>query len=151
MREVLGSPLLRGAVVEEQQGLVVLDNGSRILAVPASERQVRGHSVDLLLVDEAALVSDDLLQSAAFPTVTARVQSGARVLLAGIPLDASGEFYRMALAGESGDPAVRTFRWRVADCPWVPASFVGQMRLSLSPLRFRSEYECEFVEGGAGF
>lgn len=45
VREVLNSPLLKGSVVDEQQGLVVLDNASRILAVPASERQVRGLSI----------------------------------------------------------------------------------------------------------
>ena len=48
-----GSELLRGSLVDELAGLVTLTNGSEVRSVPASERQVRGWSVDTLLVDEA--------------------------------------------------------------------------------------------------
>ena len=58
VREIAGHPLLAGSVDEELKTRVVLSNGSRILSVPASPKQVRGWSVDLLIVDEAAFVDE---------------------------------------------------------------------------------------------
>lgn len=66
-RLAVGSPLLAGSVVDELAGLVTLSTGSQIRSVPASERAIRGWTVDLLLLDEAALMPDDLIVSAALP------------------------------------------------------------------------------------
>jgi hypothetical protein len=151
VRTILAGPLLSESVVDEQAGLVVLDNGSRIVAVAQSERAVRGERVDLLLVDESSTVSDDVFEGAALPTITARAASGARVVLAGTPWGVSGWFFRYATLGDSGrDPEVQTVRWRIADCPWVPPSFVERMRVTMTDARFRSEYEGEFVDAGSG-
>lgn len=149
VRAVLEHPLLADVVADEQAGVVVLSNGSQIRAVPASDKAIRGWSVDLLLVDEAAWVSDDLLEGAALPTTGARPD--ARIVLSSSPWDASGFYYRMAMLGEAGDdPGVRTFRWSLRDAPWITEDRVRLMRLTMSPLRFRAEYEAEFVDGGSG-
>jgi len=95
-------------VVDEQAQLVTLDNGSEIRSVPASERAVRGWSVDLLLADEAALTPDDLLLGAALPTTAARPD--ARVVLASSANLASGSYFDFAMKGEQGDEHIRTFR-----------------------------------------
>ena len=50
------SPLLTGSVVDDERHQINLTNGSSIRSVPASEKQVRGKSVDLLVIDEAAFV-----------------------------------------------------------------------------------------------
>lgn len=156
VRDVLSAPALRGDVIDEQAGLVVLRNGSRVIALPKSSA-VRGHTTDLLLVDEAAEMDDATLEGAAIPTTTARVAFGARVVLAGTPWQASGGFYRYAMAGEQGtDESVRTFRWRIADAltdvgGWVSRTWVEQRRAATPALQFRAEYECEWVDGGAGY
>lgn len=54
------SPLLRGSVMDESKSMLVLSNGSRILSVPASIRQIRGWAVDLLILDEAAFVDAEV-------------------------------------------------------------------------------------------
>lgn len=132
-----GSPLLAGSVVVEQAGLVRLSNGSEIRSVPASERQIRGWSVDLLLVDEAALVDDNLLLGAAFPTVAAR--SDGRIVLASSATVASGCFYDQCKLGEAGSEHVRTFRWALADCHWITPSMIEVMKGSMSEVRFNAE------------
>jgi hypothetical protein len=142
-RVAQGSELLRASVVDELAGLVTLSNASEIRSVPASERQVRGWAVDLLLVDEAALVSDDLLLGAAFPTTAAR--SDARVVLASSATVANGAFYDHAVAGESGSEHVATFRWRLDHCPWISPSAIAAARESMSELRFRAEFEGVFA------
>lgn len=144
-RLVSGSPLLAGSVTDETAMVVTLSNGSEIRSVPASERQVRGWSVDLLLVDEAAMVSDDLLLGAAFPTTAARPE--ARIVLASSPLTTAGAFFDHAARGERGDAHVRTFRWALRDAEWIAPSVVEAARASMSPLRFRAEFEGEFVSG----
>jgi len=141
------SRLLVGSVVDENSGLIVLSNGSEIRSVPASERAVRGWSVDLLLIDEAAQVEDSLLLGAALPTVAAREQG--RIVLAGSPADAEGAFYEFAAAGEVGDPHVETFRWRLDQASWITAGVVATARAALPPALFRREFEAEFADAGA--
>lgn len=144
-RLVAGSELLAGSVVDEQAGLVRLSNGSEVRSVPASERQVRGWTVDLLLVDEAALVPDDLLLGAALPTTAARPQ--ARIVLASSANVAGGAFYDFVRTGEAGSEHVRTHRWALADCWWISPSAVEAARAAMSPLRFAAEYEGVFASG----
>lgn len=149
IRDVCSHELLKGAVVDETQHRVVLTNGSEIRSVPASERQVRGWSVDLLIVDEAAFVSEDLLLSAALPTTAARPD--ARIILASSPWGDAGPFYALAVQGMEANPHVRTFRWKLADAWWIAESVVEAARATMSPLRFRAEYEGEFIASGDAY
>jgi hypothetical protein len=142
---VTGSRLLRASIVDEQAQLIVLSNGSEIRSVPASERQIRGWSVDLLLVDEAALVSDDLLLGAAFPTTAARPD--ARIVLASSATVASGAFFDHVILGRQGAAHVRAFAWRLVDASWISPSVIAAARASMSPARFAAEYEGEFASG----
>jgi len=142
----VGSPLLASSVVDEQASLVTLANGSEVRSVPASERQVRGWTVDTLLVDEAALVGEDLILSAAIPTTAARPE--ARIVLASSPLTTAGAFYDFAVRGEAGSEHVRSFRWRLTDADWIAPSTVAAARESMSALRFAAEYEGEWASGG---
>jgi hypothetical protein len=131
------SEILGGSILIEQAGLLRLSNGSEIRSVPASERQIRGWSVDLLLVDEAALVDDDLLLGAAWPTVIARPD--AKIVLASSANVASGVFYDQCKLGEAGSEHVQTFRWALGDCAWITPSMVAVMRGSMSEVRFNAE------------
>ena len=117
-----GSPLLRGSVVDETAGLLTLSNGSEVRSVPASERQIRGWAVDLLLIDEAALVSDDLILGAAFPTTAARPD--ARIVMASSATTAAGAFYDHVMLGRQGAEHVRAFAWSLSDAPWISATVI---------------------------
>jgi hypothetical protein len=155
VRDVLaGHPMLAASLVDEQQGMVSLDNGSQVRAVSASARAIRGKDAHLLIVDEAAFIQDDeaIIEGAAVHTVGAHTASGeARIVMACSPWEASGVFFRWARLGESGDERTRTFRWRLDRCPWVAPWYIEDQRQQLSPMRFRAEIEAEFVEGGTGF
>ena len=138
------SSALQGSVLNETASVLTLTNGSEIRSVPASERQIRGWTVDLLVVDEAAYVTDDVLLSAALPTTVARPDS--RIVLASTPWGMQGAFYRFAMQGREEDREhTRTFQWRRLDAPWIDANQVELARATLSPLRFQAEYEGEFV------
>jgi len=132
------------------QHRIVLSNGSEIRSVPASERQVRGWTVDLLVVDEAAFVGEDMLLGAALPTTAAR--AGARTVLASTPWGTEGAFYTIAMAGlEGGSPHVRTFQWALKDAVWIAPEVIEVARATMSPLRFRSEFEGEWAPAGDAY
>jgi len=139
------SALLAGSVVDEQAGLLTLSNGSEVRSVPASERQIRGWTVDLLLADEAAMIADDLLLGAAFPTTAAREH--ARIVLASSATVASGAFYDHAVRGEQGSEHVRTYRWALGDAWWISPSTIAAARESMTETRFAAEYEGVFASG----
>jgi len=144
-RGATGSRLLSASVVDEQAGLLTLSNGSEIRSVPASERQVRGWTVDLLLCDEASLIPDDLLLGAAFPTTAARPD--ARIVLASSATVASGAFFDHFRLGEQGSAHIRSHRWVLSDAHWISPSMIEAARESMSEARFNAEYMGEFSSG----
>jgi hypothetical protein len=146
VRHIINSvDFLRGSVVDEHMSLVGLTNGSAIRSVPASERQIRGWSIDLLLIDEAALVSDDLILGAAFPTTAARPD--AKIVLASSASAANGAFFDHVMLGRQGSEHIRTFTWSLTDCPWISPSVIEAARESMTPTRFEAEYEGKFASG----
>jgi Terminase large subunit, T4likevirus-type, N-terminal len=140
------SPLLAGSLTDENAGLLTLSNGSEVRGVPASERAVRGWAVDLLLIDEAAQVDDDLILGAAIPTTAARPD--ARIVLAGSPGAAEGAFYAFAEQGEQGDEHVVTYRWALDDATWIGQQVIDSARSALAPAQFTREYEGRFADTG---
>lgn len=129
--------------------VIRLTNGSEIRCVPPTERRIRGWTVDLLIIDEAALVPDDVILSAAIPTTAAR--PSARIVLVSSPVIAAGVFYRFVADGEDGRvPDVAAFRWRLEDSPWIDSAIVEAARRTMPPARFAAEYEGVFPESGAG-
>jgi len=137
VRDLLADSDLARSVTDETTGIVTLSNGSEIRSTSASERSIRGWSVDLLLVDEASLVSDDVALSAAFPTTAAREH--ARIVLASSPWSEGGFFHTHVMAGDSEH--ARVHRWSLDDASWVSAEAVEAARQSMPAARFSAEYE----------
>lgn len=135
-RVATASPVLSVSVVDEQVGLLTLTNGSTIRSVAASERAIRGASVDLLLIDEAALVSDDVGLGAGFPTTAAR--PGARIVMMSSPWAEGGFFHAHVMAGDSEH--LRVARWSLEDAPWISPAVIEAARGSMPAARFAAEY-----------
>jgi hypothetical protein len=116
--------------------------GRRFRSLPASDRGIRGNVAHLLVADEAAPISDDLLLGAAFPTTT----TGGPVVLASGASVAAGAFFNHVRLGETGAEHVESFRWvaRAAggseDADWITPSAIERDRSSLGDLRFRAEH-----------
>lgn len=148
-RIAASSPLLTRSVVDDQKSKVVLSNGSEIASVPASERQIRSQSVDLLIIDEAAQVAGidggRLIMGAALPTTMARPE--ARIVLASSPLGRAGYFYEQAMAGERGAATIETFRWRLSQARWITPEVVASLREQIPDLLMQqAEIDGEFVD-----
>lgn len=117
-----------------------LANGSRIVSLPGTEQTVRGYSgVDLLVVDEAARVADDLYYSIR-PMLAV---SGGRLLALSTPFGKRGWWFDCWTQG--GDDWQRV-EVTANDCPRITSEFLEEERRSMPPAWFESEYLCGFVE-----
>jgi hypothetical protein len=130
----LGSPLLERQTAEELQ----LSNLSRIVCLPCREETIRGYSrVNLLVIDEAARVPDDLYR-AVRPMLAV---SNGRLICLSTPYGKRGFFYH-AWARDGDDwarievPADRITR--------ITPQFLAGERRGLGESWFRQEYGCSF-------
>jgi hypothetical protein len=121
-----------------------LPNRSRIVGLPGSEATVRGFSaVSLLLVDEAARVSDELYL-AIRPMLA--VSDGALWLMS-TPFGKRGFFYE---AWANGGPDWARVRAAATECPRIGRKFLEEERATMGERWFRQEYLCEFEEAVSG-
>ena len=138
----LGRPV---ATVAESALTMTLANGSRIVALPGAEGNIRGYSgVAMLVIDEAARVPDELYYTVRPMLAVSR----GRLVALSTPFGKRGWFY-----DEWSGPA-RWERVRITanECPRIPAEFLADERASLGSRWFASEYECAFVDAvGAVF
>jgi hypothetical protein len=119
---------------------VHLTNGSRIEALPGTEKTIRGFSgVDLLIVDEASRVEDELY----FAVRPMLAISGGRLMMLSTPYGKRGVFY-----AEWHSRAGEWERYEVpaSNCPRISDAFLEEERAALPSWVYRQEYECSFEE-----
>lgn len=113
--------------------------GSRVVALPGTEKTVRGFSgVDLLVIDEAARV-DDALYYSVRPMLAV---SGGQMVALSTPWGKRGWFYD-EWTGSNGWDRIRV---TAPECPRITDAFLEEERASMPEAWFRSEYLCEFAD-----
>lgn len=117
-----------------------LANGGRVLCAPASSDTVRGFTVDLLIVEEAAFVPEEVI-TALLPM---RKESG-RVVMISTPAGRQGFFYDTWTAGK-----VQRIFARSVDIPRLAAKVAFDRRF-MPAVKFRQEHLCEFLGSGTPF
>ena len=118
-------------------------NGSRVIALPGTEKTIRGYSgVDLLILDEAARIPDALYSSVR-PMLAV---SGGRLAALTTPHGQRGWFYEAWTAAEAGEEDWERVRITWRDCPRIPKTFIDAERRSVGRWWIRQEYETEFVD-----
>jgi hypothetical protein len=132
----LGRPV---APQGERKLSLELENGSRIVTLPGTEKTIRGFSgVDLLIVDEASRVADELY----YATRPMLAVSGGRLLMMSTPYGKRGVFYEEW----SGGSAWERYTITAEECPRIPHEFLEEERKTLGPWWFAQEYECRFMD-----
>lgn len=117
-------------------------NGSRVLALPGSEKTIRGISaVTLLILDEAAAIPDELY-GAVRPMLAV---SKGRLVLMSTPRGEQGFFY---------DTWAKSRGWEKIEVPWqqcprIDPAFIEEERLERGNAWVAQEYECQFIGAGA--
>ena len=116
-----------------------LVTGSRVIALPGTEKTVRGFSgVDLLVIDEASRVADDLYLSVR-PMLAV---SGGRLVALTTPWGKRGWFYDEW----TGTNAWDRVRVTAEECPRITPEFLAEERATMPRQWFESEYFCQFAD-----
>ncbi|MGA7075993.1 MAG: phage terminase large subunit [Halobacteriota archaeon] len=121
---------------------LLLKNGSRIVALPGSESTTRGFSApSLVLVDEAAQVSDELYQSVR-PMLAV---SQGRLVLLSTPRGKQGVFWH----AWDQEPHWHRVRVTADQCPRIAPEFLERERRVIGEYWYAQEYLCEFLQNHA--
>ncbi len=118
---------------------IELENGSRVISLPASEATIRGFAgVDLLVIDEASRVPN-ALYTAVRPMLAT---SAGRLMALSTPWGRRGWFWE---AWRSADDWHRSMV-KAMDCPRIPAAFLEEERRNMGEWFYAQEYECAFLD-----
>jgi hypothetical protein len=144
------SPLLSGSVLDDTKHQMTTTSGSRIVSVPASQKQIRGWPVDLLIVDEAGFVDNEIWQ-AAEPAVIAR--PGARIILSSSPWGGIDHFFRLLWKRGMDSPDARyaSFHWPTSLNPNVSSEDLDDIRSRLPSHVFATEYLAEWTDQAGAY
>lgn len=126
-------------------------NGSRMLALPGNPDTIRGFSPDLVIIDEASRVSDDLYH--AIRPMLAATKGDLWAL--STPAGRRGWFFREWTKGHtrSKHNPGGWFKTQITadQVPHIAQEDVDADRVSLGELIVQQEYYCEFIEGMGSF
>ena len=132
----LGRPV--SPIAERKLGLE-LENGSRVVTLPGTEKTIRGYSgAALLIVDEAARV-DDGLYYALRPMLAV---SKGRLMMLSTPAGRRGVFFEEWTEGIGWE----RYEVSVNRVPRISERFLKEERRALPARIFRQGYECSFEE-----
>jgi hypothetical protein len=119
-----------------------LASGSRIVALPGTETNIRGYSaVNLLILDEAARVTDELYYSVRPMLAT----SGGKLVCLTTPFGTRGWFYQAWMHGEDWTRTKIT----AGQCARISAEFLQEEQRVMPQAWFEQEYFCIFHEAVA--
>jgi hypothetical protein len=116
-----------------------LENDSRIVTLPGTDKTIRGFSgATLLIGDEASRVADELY----FAVRPMLAVSGGALIMLTTPHGKRGVFYEEWTGGREWE----RYEVPARKCPRIPASFLEEERDALPSWVYRQEYECSFEE-----
>jgi hypothetical protein len=116
-----------------------LENESRIVTLPGTEKTIRGFSgATLLIVDEASRVADELY----FAVRPMLAVSGGSLMMLSTPYGKRGVFFEEWTQGEGWE----RYEVPARECPRISASFLEEEKRALPARVYRQEYECSFED-----
>lgn len=133
---------------------IVLENGSRIIAVPGRPDTVRGFSANLLLTEFAFFEDDEATWRAVLPSITNPLRGGLKkVRVISTPNGKQGRFFKIVDENLLNPVEGRKLSWSVHKVTIHDAVRLGlpvdieQLREGMDdPEGFAQEFECEFID-----
>jgi len=124
-------------------------NGSTIMSLPATDSS-RGFTADLVIVDEAAFVSDEIFEMVIEPTVRF---TGGSIILLSTPNGQKGYFFDLFDPFEKRNEHEYTrYWWKWELCPNEKIrAMTEKKRTTMDPMRFQQEYEARFTTDANAF
>jgi hypothetical protein len=129
---------------------MIFKNGSRIKALPTGTegKSIRGFTADVVILEEAGLVKDEIVNSVITPLIASKKDEG-QLIKIGTPL-IKNHFHRSCYL----DPNYKVINVKWQECVTegqYTQAFVDEQRRNLTDVEFLTEYDSEFVEELASF
>jgi len=143
-RSVMGyCSKLRGIPGLKQESVMKseFDNGSRIIALPGTGDTVRSYTADLVILDEASRIEDQLL-AAVRPMLAT---TGGELICLTTPAGKRGFFYE----AWTGDGDWERVKITADECPRITEEFLEAELKDLGPQRYSEEYFCSWLDNDA--
>ena len=144
-RLVVGSRLTRGITKIVKTPYPRLRIGqSTIMARTADEdgRNLRGHSADRVIVDEAAYVRDSVISEVISPMLADR---NGQLVMISTPFG-KNHFYRAFMRGIEKNSSTASFSFPSWTNPHISRQYIESQRNEISPRQFSVEYEAAFID-----
>lgn len=140
---------LQQGVVEWNKGSIELENGCKVIAAATSSSAIRGKSISLLYIDEAAFVDNwDEFFASVFPTISSGETT--KILFTSTP-NGLNHFYKTCMGAKEG-----TNGYQYVEVPWqqVPGRDEAWRQETLAAMdfdheKFAQEFECAWL-GSSG-
>lgn len=140
---------LQQGVDEWNKGSIALENGCKVLAAATSSSAIRGKSISLLYIDEAAFVENwDEFFASVFPTISSGETT--KILFTSTP-NGLNHFYKTCEGAKEGING-----YQYVEVPWqkVPGRGAEWHKETLAAMdfdyeKFAQEFECAF-QGSSG-
>ena len=127
-------------LTEDAKLSIQLNNGSRIIALPGQEDNLRGYSAPALIIeDEASRVSDDLYTAIRPMLATNR----GRLILLSTPNGKTGHFHKIWF---EGGPEWLKIKVNANEISRISNEFLDNERLNMAESQYLQEYFNEFME-----
>jgi phage FluMu gp28-like protein len=142
---ITANPMLRKSVLKSTRTMIQLRNGSQIVALPCGPdgATLRGYTADLVVMDEAAFMPEEVIASVVFPMLA--TTNGTAVMLS-TPWGRDHIFYRCF-----NNPDYWSQHVSAEQCPLISKEFLEEQRRDIGELRFRMEYMAQFVDDENSF
>lgn len=140
---------LQQGVVTWNKGDIALENGSIVFTAATSRAGIRGKSVNLLYVDETAIIPNTLAEeffTAVYPTISAGETT--KILLSSTPLGYN-HFWKFWNDAENGRNGFIPLFIPYTEIPGRDAKWAEEQRKLLGELRFNQEVLCKFLGSSA--
>lgn len=116
-----------------------LSNGSKVKALSSGSSAPRGFTAQILILDEAAYISDDRFYKELLPT-TASIDNPV-IIASTTPNGKQGWFYKYW-----SEMNWKHFTATREDCTWKDDEWFETKRKEMTDTAYRQEFECEFLE-----
>lgn len=146
--ELMQQPIVEELVEGETTHVIRFKTGSTIRSVPASQKQVRGQEADLLIIDEACFVDEEVISAAKWVISANRdPQDKTQLVMTSTPYGRLDRFFAtMYRAGLRGDLGVASFHWPSTISPLVDDEVLRVFRETSTDREYRAEVLAEWVE-----
>ena len=131
------------------KGDIELENGSIVFTAATSKSGVRGRSVNLLYVDETAIIPNNIAEeffTAVYPVVSAG--STTKIILTSTPLGYN-HFWKFWNDAEQGTNGFVPLRVHYSEHPDRDEKWAEDQRKLLGELKFNQEVLCSFIGSSA--